>query len=82
MHEWRAKEKAKNEGVKVIFKLQRYEQKAAKDHDKANVALNTADLTVPESRFMVGSRVKSKVNTLPSTNSDESELVEGNVIYK
>ena len=77
----RAKEKAKNEGVKVIFKLQRYEQTAAKDLDKANAALNTADLITPEPKFMVGSHVKSKENALPGTNSNESELVEGNVIY-
>ena len=82
MHEWRDIEKIKNEAIKEELRLKRLQVKAAKDLAKANAALNTTDLIIPKPEFMVGSHVKSIVNTLTGTNSNESELVEGNVIYK
>ena len=80
--ESRAKQKAKEEAKNEKNKLQQLQVKAAKDLDKANPAQNNTDLIIPEPKFMVGSLVKSIVKTLPGTYSNESELVEGNVIYK
>ena len=82
MHEWRNKEKAKNDAENEKKRLQYKEKKDAKDLDKANPAKNIPDLIIPEPKFMVGSLVKSIVKTLPGTYSNESELVKGNVIYK
>ena len=74
--------KIKNEAIKEELRLKRLQVKAAKDLDKANAAQNTPDLEIKEPEFMVGSLVKSKLKTFPGTNSNKSELVEGNVIYK
>ena len=82
MHEWRAKEKTKNEAIKEELRLQYIKKKTAKDLDKANAAQNAPDLEIKEPEFMVGSLVKSKLKTFPGPNSNESKLVEGNVIYK
>ena len=81
-NEKRNNEKIKNEAIKEELRLKRLQVKAAKDLTKANAAINTADLIIPKPEFMVGSHVKTIVNTLPGVNSNESELVEGNVIYK
>jgi hypothetical protein len=78
----RAKQKSKEEAKKEKKQLQRDEQKAAKDLDKANAAQNTTDLIIPEPKFVVGSHVKSKIKTCPGTNSKESVSVDGNIIYK
>ena len=80
--ESRAKEKIKNEAIKEELRLQYIKKKAAKDLAKANAALNPADLIIKKPEFMVGSHVKSIVNTLSGTNSKESVYVEDNVIYK
>ena len=80
--ELRTKKKRKLEAKNEKNKLKQLEVKAAKDLDKANPAENIPDLIIPEPKFMVGSLVKSIVKTLPGTYSNESELVEGNVIYK
>ena len=82
MRELRAKQKSKEEAKKEKKQLQRDEQKAAKDLDKANAAQNTTDLIIPEPKFVVGSHVKSIVKTFPGTNSKESVSVDGNIIYK
>ena len=82
MNEWRAKKKAKNDAKNEKNKLQQLQVKAAKDLAKTNAAENTADLTVIGPKFVVGSHVKTIVNTLPGTDSKEPVLVEGNIIYK
>ena len=73
-----AKKEAKNEKER----LRKLEVKDAKDLAKTNAAENTADLIIPEPKFMVGWLVKTIINTLPGTNSNDPELVKGNVIYK
>ena len=78
MRESRAKQRAKEEAINE----QRLQVKAAKDLAKTNAAENTADLTVIGPKFVVGSHVKTIVNTLPGTDSNEPVLVEGNIIYK
>ena len=82
MRESRANEMAKKDAENERKRLQYIKKKAVKDLDKANAALNTADLIIPKPKFEVDSHVKTIVNTLPGANSKESELVEGNVIYK
>ena len=82
MRESRAKEMAKNEAKNEKNKLRKLRVKAAKDLAKTNAAENTADLTVIGPKFVVGSHVKTIVNTLPGTDSKEPVLVEGNIIYK
>ena len=82
MRELRAKQKAKEEAENERKRLQYKEKKDAKDLAKTNAAENTADLTVIGPKFVVGSHVKTIVNTLPGTDSNEPVLVEGNIIYK
>ena len=82
MRESRAKQKAKEEAKNEKNKLQQLQVKAAKDLAKTNAAENTADVTVIGPKFVVGSHVKTIVNTLPWTDSKEPVLVEGNIIYK
>ena len=81
MRERRTEEKIKR-SWEWKKKTSNIKKKAAKDLDKANAALNTADLIIPKPEFEVDSHVKTIVNTLPETNPNESELVEDNVIYK
>ena len=80
--ESRAKQRAKEEAINEQLRLKRLQVKAAKDLAKTNAAENTADLTVIGPKFVVGSHVKTIVNTLPGTDSKEPVLVEGNIIYK
>ena len=82
MRESRANQKAKNDANNTKRNQQYKEKKDAKDLAKTNAAENTADLTVIGPKFVVGSHVKTIVNTLPWTDSKEPVLVEGNIIYK
>ena len=74
-------EKTKKDAENERKRLQYKEKKDDKDLDKANAAQNP-DLEIKEPEFMVGSHVKTIVNTLPGENSKESVYFEGNVIYK
>ena len=80
--ESRAKQKAKEEAENERKRLQNNKKKDAKYLAKTNAAENTADVTVIGPKFVVGSHVKTIVNTLPGTDSKEPVLVEGNIIYK
>ena len=82
MHEKRNKKQIKKEAKNEKERLRKLVVKAAKDLAKTNAAENTADLTVIGPKFVVGSHVKTIVNTLPGTDSNEPVLVEGNIIYK
>ena len=82
MHEKRNKKQIKKEANNKKRQQLKKEQKAAKDLAKTNAAENTADLTVIGPKFVVGSHVKTIVNTFPGTDSNEPVLVEGNIIYK
>ena len=82
MRERRTEEMVKKDAENERKRLQNKEKKDAKDLTKTNAAENTPDLEIKEPEFMVGSLVKSKLKTFPGTNSNESKLVEGNIIYK